>query len=219
MNKYLTTGMLIVAALGTQAAVASNKLIEVDPDIKRLARMSTEKRGNVVITAVTDKREFSVAGDSDPGMHGRLIGQFDKKPESEKDKIYDVVLKDEMDATTVMRDFLEMMLVSVGYNVIDSSSAGATNASTVSVEVNELWFEIKPLVDSNRMMFECSLAMTIDGKDPELGSLGKISVTDYRNGSRPTNWKSYRNTIGYTGKKFIDEFQVRFNAVRGGALD
>ena len=67
MNKYLTIGMLIVTALGMQAAVASNKLIEVDPDIKRLARMSTEKRGNVVITTVSDKRELSVIGDSDPG--------------------------------------------------------------------------------------------------------------------------------------------------------
>ena len=60
------------------------------------------------------------------------------------------------------------------------------------------------------------MATELTSNTDGIADIGSVQVTDYRNGSRVTHWKSYRNTIMHSMKAYIASFADKLEQLEAG---
>jgi hypothetical protein len=167
----------------------------------------------VIIDAITvDRTQPAAAGvevDINAEHVDTQIGWVDYRGEG-----YAVVLKNK-DIEQFVREAITLAFDRSGYSVI-SAATDNENAIHVDVTASELWMWAVPMEGNKRQSFYFSMATELTSNTDGVADIGSVHVTDYRNGSRMTHWKSYRNTIMHSMKAYIASFADKAELMEAG---
>jgi len=207
----LCAGLLLAAAA---ANAAKPKLINTTVDLSEgnYGPPLTSSLGTVSIGTVTIDRTLPAAAvdspEPDPQYAAQQIGYYRKSYE------YLVVLKNKTNEQFV-REAVALALSQAGYAVVSNAAAAD---KTVDVKVSELWMWVTPMPDNrDRKQFYFAMTTEFSSDDKILNGIGAVAVNDFRNGSRDTNWKSYRNTIMHSMKGYLANFNQALELSRSAA--
>jgi hypothetical protein len=155
----------------------------------------------VVIDSVTiDRVQPEQSGEPvevTPEFAGSQIGWLDYRGDKRN-----IVLKNVM-LQQFVRDAVSLGFDRSGYQVV----ADDPDAIHVDVAVPELWMWVEKMEGSqSRRQFHFAMTTDISSNTDGVADIGAVRVADYRNGSRATSWKSYRNTIMHSMKAYTVNF-------------
>jgi hypothetical protein len=105
------------------------------------------------------------------------------------------------------RDLVTLAFNFAGYEVV----AGGDDVPSVDVDLTALWMWVQPIA-RNRKQFHFAVETKVSSDTPELANIGTVRGAGFRNGSRPTSKKSYRNTVLHSVKSYFTNFENRLEA-------
>lgn len=208
--RYLILAIATVLMVVGPAQAGTPKILKTKIDLYERfgAPVASGPAGVVVIDTITIDRSPPVNfGDSitvHPNYLSTQIGWYEKNGQE-----YLIVL-DGTDIKQLVRDAITLGLNRAGYAVVAAGDPDAAAAAHMDVEVVTLWTWVET-VQSNRTsrqnVFFFDMETIVRSKTPALANIATVKGFGYRNGSRTTNWKSYRNTALHAIKFFIDDFE------------
>ena len=212
MYKHLIVAVVAALTLAGPALAKSPKVLKTQVDLyERFGEAaSSGLSGYVVIdTVAINRTQPANSGDPvtvSPDYSDRQIGWYKKK-----DTEYLVVLAG-TDIEQFVRDAITLGFNRAGYAVVPVDDPRAASAPRVDVEVTSLWMWVAPIEEKTRKQFHFTMETIVTSDAPELANIGTVKGSGFRNGSRDTNWKSYRNTALHSIKFFISEFEENIRA-------
>jgi len=204
-------GMVLIA-FASAASAKKPKLIDARIDFSEgnYVQLSPAGAGTVIIGALTVERDQPVSEEGGeriyPGYEEVQIG-FHNNGLSDRF----ITLKNKT-VEQLAREAVTLAFERSGYAVVQAGDVGAEAASRVDVTVSDLWMWTEKFPDKNRWKFNFRMTTSFESDDPALASLQTVSVSDFRNGGRDRNWKSYRNTIMHSMKAYIASFHTALNS-------
>ena len=210
MHKYLIAVVLAAFVIASPAQAKKPRLIKTQINLyESFDRSVTElSDGYVVINTVKLNRTqpeasgepVTISPEHSDTQIGWVIGNVSE---------YLIVLKG-THIKRFARDAISLGFNRAGFTVVPASDSRAANAPRVDVEVKSLWMWVVPSGNEySRHQFHFDLETLVTSDAPELAEIGVVKGSGYRNGSRLTSWKSYRNTALHSMKFFIDNFESR----------
>jgi hypothetical protein len=207
MHKYLFAAVALAITLVAPAQAKSPKVLNTKVDLyERFGQpASMGSSGDVVIDSVTVNRtQPAESGDPvtvSPDHSDTQIGWHKKK-----NKEYLIILE-ATDIEQFVRDAITIGFNRAGYAVVPAGSSQAASASHVKVEVKSLWMWVVSVEkDWSNKQFHFNISTVVTSDAPAMLNIGTVKGHGFRNGSRDTNWKSYRNTALHSMKFFINNF-------------
>jgi len=215
--KALLRTVLVVAVgifgLVAVAVAASPIKVTIDFSEGTYADHATTGGKSVILDSITIDRAQPAAAGAEVDISAEYvdtqIGWVDYRGAG-----YAVVLKNK-DNEQFVREAITLAFDRSGYSVV---SAVTDNENTIHVDVtvSELWMWAIPMEGNKRQSFYFSMDTELTSNTDGVEDIGSVHVTDYRNGSRMTNWKSYRNTIMHSMKAYIANFADKLKQMEAG---
>ncbi len=206
----LSRKIIVVAAVSYFVFISSSvagKPIRVTIDFNEGSyqeQAASNDKTVVIDTVVVDRVQPAASGervDIDLQYADSQIGWINHRGSE-----YIVVLKNAT-LEKFAREAVTLAFEKSGYRVVAVDNIDA-NVLHFDVTVSELWMWLSPIEGSNRKQFHFAMTTNVTSNTDGVQDLGSVRVQDYRNGSKPTSWKSYRNTIMHSMKVYIKTFGV-----------
>ena len=209
--------MVAVGIFGLVAVAVAASPIKVTIDFSEgtYADHATTGGKSVIIDSITVARAQPAAAGAEVDISAEhvntQIGWVDYRGEG-----YAVVLKNK-DIEQFVREAITLAFDRSGYSVIRAATDNES-AIHVDVTVSELWMWAIPMEGNKRQSFYFSMDTELTSNTDGVADIGSVQVTDFRNGSRMTSWKSYRNTIMHSMKAYIASFAAKLKQMEAGPL-
>jgi hypothetical protein len=217
MKALLRTVLVVAVGIFSLVAVAvAASPIEVTIDFSEgtyVDHATTDGKSVIIDSITVDRAQPAAAGaevDISAEYVDTQIGWIDYRGAG-----YAVVLKNK-DVEQFVREAITLAFDRSGYSVISTATANE-NTIHVDVTVSELWMWAIPMEGNKRQSFYFSMDTELTSNTDGIADIGSVHVTDYRNGSRVTHWKSYRNTIMHSMKAYIASFADQLKQMEAGA--